>query len=132
MRYCISHCDPDSNRLNHLMLVYFQLSIGPQAQGPSSQSAPPSRKFDPSVSQVSSSPTSSLDWEAVYRFRDWDPASQVSQFVDDLNYVPMDLPPLNVLGYHAKEDTKGGKDGEQCKPENVDKELVFDEVSTQT
>lgn len=111
---------------------FFQLSIGPQAQGPSSQRASPSREFDPSVSQVWSSPTSSLDCEALRRFRDWEPSSQISQFVNDLNYVPTDLPPLNVLGYHEKEDTKGGKDGEQCKPENVDEELVFHEVSTQT
>lgn len=99
---------------------FFQLSIDPQAQGPSSLPSSPSCEFS---HQVWSSPPP--------EFRDWHPPSQISQFLYDLNYVPTDLAPLNVLESDEKEDAKEGKDGEPCKLENLVDELAFHEVGTQ-
>jgi len=97
----------------------------------STMSSSPSCGFSPSVSQVWSPTLSSPDCGPLSEFRDWDPSSQISQFVNDLNYVPTgaDLAPVNVLGSHEKEDTKGGNYGEQCKLD--EDSLAFQEVSMQ-
>jgi hypothetical protein len=112
----------------------FQLSIDSLAlksQGPSSPSSPASCGFIPSISQVWSSPTSSPDNGPPPEFRDWHPTSQISQFLNDLNYVPMHLAPLDVLEYHGKEDIEHERveGGEQCQLEDLDEEFVC-KVST--
>jgi len=105
-----------------------QLTIDPQAQGPSSVSSSHSYEFSPSVSQVWSPTLSLPDCGPLSEFCAWEPhsSSQISQFVDDLNYVPTDLAPES----HEEKDTTGGNHGEQCKFENPDEDsLAFQEVS---
>lgn len=97
----------------------FQLSIDSLAldsQGPTSPPSPDSCGFIPSISQVWSSPPP--------EFRDWHPTSQISQFLNDLNYVPMDPALPDVLEYHGKEGIERVEGGEQCKLEDLDEEFV--------
>lgn len=120
--------DEDDSEVESSVKDEHELSIGSQGLG--SASSPPSWEFIPSVSQVWSSPISSPDGQSPpSEFRDWHPTSQISQFLNDLNHVPRNLEPLNILEYHEKEDLEGGEDAEQCNPENSVEELAFHEVS---
>ena len=79
----------------------------------------------PSISQACSSPTSLSDYGSPPpKFRDWHPTSQISQFLNDLNYVPVHPALPDVLEYHGKEGVEQVEDGKQCKLEDLDEEFV--------